>query len=244
MSNVIRTIRSTNAEAGVSLHKRRNWYAEGDGSTTTTTDTAPDKGGDKSGGAADKTFTQAELDRIINERLGRAKDTTTKELLAKYEVPDEDTLANLLKASKEAQEAKLSEVEKATKARESAETKAKQLEDALNAERQARRTDMLHNAVTLAAKDARARDAGDVLLWLQANHAGELAEAISEDNKLNAKAIAGLIGKAKEAKPYYFEGGRAGAGPGSPSNSGGGTPSPTEEARKRAAQMNKRLIRG
>lgn len=251
MGNAVRfhTLRSSSAEAAISLRKHRTWYApEGDGTTPPPppTETPPAQNGGNGGSSEPKklTFTQEELDKIINERLGRAEESTLKKLLAKHEVPDEDTLANLVKASKEAEVNKLSAVEKAEKAKADAEAKVKLLEDQVKAEREERRRDLLHNAVSVAARDARARDAGDVLMWLQTNHADELAKAISDENKVDPKAVALLIGKAKEAKPYYFEGGRTGAGPGSPSNAGGGTPTPDEKAKQNASRHNRRLIRG
>ncbi len=249
---LIRALRPTHSEMLVDLRRHRRWYDDnppaGDGDNPPTnppTGTPPDKKGGKGGdGNGDaKSYTQEELDKLFTERVTRAKDTTLKELFAELGVTDKDTLANMLKSAKDAEDAKLSEIEKANKRAEEAEAKARQFEDALKAEAEQRRKDVLHNAVTLAAQNAKANDPVDVLMWLQVNHTDDLTKAIGDDGKVDAKHIETLVGKAKAAKPYLFDGGRGRHSPGSPSNSDGRVSEPDKDEKAKAQQATRRQIR-
>lgn len=258
MFDRIRTVRRRGDDPAISLRKRRRWFDQegsggGDkggsgssggsssGGTSTGTGTDPAKNEDKGGSA--KTFTQDELDAILTQRLSRAKETNIKELLTRLEIADENALAELVKNFKAGEQAKLSDIEKAQQLQKKAEDKATTLENDLKAERAARLQDKLHSAVQAAATAAKAKDPAEVLMWLTVNKSEDLTKAISEDGKIDTKAIEKLIGDVKAAKAYYFDDGKR-FSPGSPSNRTGGTTQPDQDARVRASKTNQRLIRG
>ncbi len=69
-------------------------------------------------------FSQADLDRIAGDSRQSGRTAAEKELLEKLGVTDLDAAAAALKAAKDAEDAKLSEVERLTKERDEANAKA------------------------------------------------------------------------------------------------------------------------
>lgn len=230
---------------GLSLRKRRTWYDDQPPADTPPPD---DKGG-ASGSKppsdkppADKTFTQADLDAIVSNERKQTRKASVEELVKKLGLGSEDELARLVGEHKQAKEAALTEQQKLAQRAEAAETRAQELEQKLKDEQAARRNDLLNMEVKLAAKDANAMHPEDVWTWLRTNRADDLDKVIGDDGKVNTKAIEGLIGAAKEARPNFFEDKKRFT-PGSPSNSGGRVPEPNAKEKDAAARAQAQNLR-
>jgi hypothetical protein len=155
-------------------------------------------GGDASGDAGDdkRTFTQRELDALFAARAKQAEKAAVEILLKDLEVEDQNALKNALRAAREAEEANLSELEKAQKAVE----KATSERDAAKAEAekiQAAAAEALLKAAVIAA-GGEFNDPND--LWLQIDH-----DKIKP--KEDGQGYDGLkeeIERVKKEKPYLL----------------------------------------
>ena len=93
--------------------------AEGDGQPNPDGDNGNGAGADNGGndaasgaGGAGKTFTQADVDRIVSERAKRAEETAVRSLLSKNKFEKVEDLEQFLADSRQKAEAELSEVER------------------------------------------------------------------------------------------------------------------------------------
>lgn len=199
--------------------------------TETTTTSAP---------AADanaKTFTQADVDRIIAERLKRAEEAATKKALEKLGVENLDSAAEVLKKAKEREEADMSELDKLRKLNEDLANKNKaHTEQILFMQRQ-RLYDARDTAIKGALTTARATHTDRVFTLLTAERKAELEAVMSETGELDQKAIEKLVKEAAKEYPEFFRS----ASPGSPSNAGGTPPSADAERIKNALAQRKRI---
>lgn len=194
--------------------------------TETTTTSAP---------ADAKTFTQADVDRIIAERLKRAEEAATKRALEKLGVENLDSAAEVLRKAKEREEADMSELDKLRKQNEDLANKNKaHTEQILFMQRQ-RLYDARDTAIKTALTNARATNPDRVFTLLNAERKAELEAVMSEGGELDPKAIEKLV---KEATKEYAEFFRSGS-PGSPSNAGGTAPSADAERIKKALEARK-----
>jgi len=80
--------------------------------------------------AAEVKFSQADLDRIAGDSRAAGRSAAEKELLEKLGVTDLDAASAAIKAAKEADDAKLSEVERLTKERDEAKQEAERTQAA------------------------------------------------------------------------------------------------------------------
>lgn len=241
----LRAIRHT-SEASINLRARRAWFDEvvppppapadaGDPAKAKKTD-------DKSGTQPPaKTFTQEELNDIVGNRSKQSREAAINELLKELGEENLDGLKTKHKAAKDAEEASKTEAEKLLAQAQRLETENADLAQKLADAEAARRRDKLEGAVVMAAKDAKAVYPEDVWLWLNTNAADDLAKVIGDDGEVNAKAVETLVGKAKEARPTYFEAQRR--TPGSPSNNGGRVPDPGKEEKERAGSQVRSKVR-
>jgi len=140
-----------------------------------------DGGGGGAGGEPPKTFTQAELERIIGERLGKER--------AKY--ADYEDLKTKAARLEEIEAANRSEQEKAVdKARREAEEAARKEERGKAAAR-------IVKAEIRAAAGGRLADPEDAVRLL------DLSEfTVNDDGDVDGKAIKAAIDKLVESKPY------------------------------------------
>lgn len=191
-------------------------------STTTNTGTPPvNTGGQQQTQQADeKKFTQAELEKLINERLERAKKSGASELLEALGVKSADELKKTLEAQRKAEEDKLSEIDKAKKAAEKLQQEREAIEAELKQERDARKQEKLDAAIVVTAKGA--HDGDDVVRLLRSDFSERLSKAMNDDGAIDTKVLDELIAELKKKKAYLFSSG----GAGSPSNHGGKTPEP------------------
>ena len=241
------TFRIIRKSSAPSLLKRRAWF-DGEGTpppppppaddTSGAGGKPPDKPADK---PPIKTFSQEELDAIVGNRSKESRQAAINELLKELGEENLDGLKAKHKAAKDAEEAALSEQQKLTKRAETAEVKAQELEQKLKDEQAARLRDKLQNDVLIAASNAKSQHPEDVWQWLNANAAEDLAKAINDKGEVDKKVVEGLVGKAKDARPSWFEAQRK--VPGSPSNSGGKVPEPGKEKEQAAAARQRASIR-
>lgn len=202
--------------------------------TTETTETTPENSGQQAGG---QSFTQADVDRIIGERLKRAESAAMQKLLEKLGAKDEDELTGIVKAQRERDESEKTELQKLQDKLTAAEQKVKEAEERAAQAEQQRRVDNRNAAIIAALKDA--EHPADVLLWLEANAKDELDAVMSDDGTLDEKKIAALVTKARKERPNFFRSG----GPGSPSDKDGRVPDGDPRRKQEAAEVNRRHIR-
>jgi YesN/AraC family two-component response regulator len=183
-------------------------------------------------------FTQADVDRLIAERLKRADEAREKKLLERLGVDTLDTAAERLKKAADLEAAQMSEIEKAQKELENERKKATAYEDQIKTMLAQQRIDRRNSKIVELAKDAKAKYPDDTIAWAEKNMPEELASAMAEDGTIDEKAIKALVDAHKKARPEVFVGG----GPGSPSNNGGTPPSP-DSKRIEDAMKNRRPVR-
>lgn len=164
---------------------------------------------------AGQSFTQAQLDAIIAERLKRAKESNTQELLQTLGVEDLDTATKAIKEAAAAKQAQMSELEKAQAEVAAANEKAAKVEAEAKAIKATAEEALLRAAVMSAA--TMFNDASDA--WLHIDRSRIEVQADGTYKGID-EAIKAVI----EAKPYLA---RQGQQPNL------GTPTP---ARKRIAQ--------
>lgn len=197
--------------------------------TETTTTSAP---------ADAKTFTQADVDRIISERIKRAEETATKKALEKLGVENLDSAAEVLKKAKEREEADMSELDKLRKQIEDLSHKNKtHVEQILSMQRQ-RLYDARDTAIKAALTTARATNTDRVFTLLAAERRAELEAVMSETGEIDKKAVEKLTAAAQKEYPEFFRS----ALPGSPSNANG-TPPSADAERIRAALAKQPKVR-
>lgn len=157
--------------------------ADTDGAAGQGAPTDPPAGGPppdpKSGEGESKTFSQAEVDRIVQERLARAK--------AKPPADYEDLKAAAAKLA-EIEEANSSELEKAQR-------RATEAEEAAKALKEQHSSYQIDTAIRLAAIEAKAADPGDVVKLLDRD-----GVTIGDDGQVTGveDAVKGLL----KAKPH------------------------------------------
>ena len=215
---------------------------------TDTPASTPTQTGAANPGSTEAKFTQADVDRILNEKLEKApaREARIKADLLKQLGLAEDADFNLLKSTiedaRKRKEADMTESEKA-KAELDRERKAK--DDALTqlqAERAERRNDRIAATLLSEAAKMKAADAETVLMYARDKHRAALDAIMGEDGTLDEKKVKTLLETIKSEKALYFQAVIAGAG--SPSNSGGRVAQGSADAQKRASQNTQKLIRG
>lgn len=215
--------------------------------TQNTASTPTQTGAANPGSTEAKLFTQADVDRILNEKLEKAPQREARikaELLKQLglaEDADFNTLKSTIEEARKRKEADMSEADKARaelererKAREAAEQKALTIE----AER---RNDRIASALTSAAGKLKANDTDDVLRYARDKHAEALTALIDDSGEIDQKKVDTLMDKIKAEKAHYFT---PPVQPfGSPSNSGGRMPLSDARLREQGAQDTKRHIK-
>lgn len=181
------------------------------------------------------TFTQADLDRILAERLKRQEESLTKKYAEKLGVENLDSAAETLKKAKEREEAEMGEVERLKKQIEDLSNKNKAHTDQILFMQRQRLYDARDTAIKSALTDARATNADRVFTLLTVEKKTELEAVMSETGELDKKAVDALVKAAQKEMPEFFRSGS----PGSPSNAGGTAPSADAERIKKALEARK-----
>jgi len=207
------------------LHIRRRWF-DGDDDAgdppTPPPDTTPAKGGQDGGSTG---LTQADVDRIIADRLKRDREAQRKQWLEGLGYDSEDALKADVQAKREADAASKTELEQAQAAVEAANKKVAEAEaraaQALETAKEERRNTAILNAVKDAEKPA------SVLTLLIAEHAEDVAALMTDDGSIDAKKVEALATVARKEYAGMFPSGS----PGSPSNHGGKVPQPDQKVK-------------
>lgn len=204
------TIRPRTAPAP-RLHKRRAWYdSEPADAPPAEPAPTPDTSPGNSEGTPGATFTQADLDRIVGERAKRAKEAALGDFLKELGFEKPDDLKALVTSAKEAEAAKLSELEKAQQRIAQLEADAEKARAEAQQALQARMEERRNSAILTALKGAEKPQS--VLNLLHAEHADDVAKVMSEDGTLDSKAIDALVKKAQAEYAGLFKPGAPGSG--------------------------------
>lgn len=115
---------------------------------------APEGGAAGAGSGQERTFTQADVDRLLGERARRAGQTAVSELLKDLEIEDLDGLRGTVKAHRLAKDAESSDLEKAQAALQKLQERNKTLAAA-------NRAQMIQSAVVVAATTLGFRNPAD-----------------------------------------------------------------------------------
>lgn len=186
---------------------------------------------------ADQRFTQADIDRIVADRLKRQEEALTKKHLEKLGVADFESAATTLKEAKTRQEAEMTELDKLrAQITDLANKNAAHLNQ-IEAMNRQRLTDARDSAIKAALTAARASNPDRVLTLLNAERATEVAATMAETGAIDAKSVSALVATAQKEYAEFF---RANS-PGSPSNAGGTPPTVDQERIKAALAQRKRV---
>jgi hypothetical protein len=185
--------------------------------TPTTPDTSQAQANE---GNTERLLSQAEVDRIIGDRVKRATESARAKVLEELGLASVDEAKKTIEAERQRKEAEMSAVEK-IQAQLDAQTKALEAEKQRASELEtARRNDKRDNGLLQLL--GKAHDANMVLTLLKAKYANELETLIADDGTFDSKTAETLINTFEGANAYLFKSGS----PGSPSNSGGRVPQP------------------
>lgn len=151
----------------------------------------PPQGQPQPGGAAgeqERTFSQADVDRLMGERAARARQAAVNELLQELEIENLDTLRGTVQAQRQAQEAQMTELQKAQRRIQELDEERKRLA----AEN---RTRVIETEVITAATALGFRNPRDGMAL-----ADLTAVAVGDDGKVTGveEALKALL----EARPY------------------------------------------
>jgi hypothetical protein len=171
----------------------------------------------------ERTFTQADIDRIVGERAKRAEEAAVKRLLEQLGFDTPDAAKAAVTEAKKRADAEMSELEKLQAKLAETEKAAQAAAERASVSERARLLDKRNGEIMTALKDA--EHPKDVLVWLDANYPDDLQAVMSDDGTVDDKAVAKLIAKVKQERPGFFKS----AGMGSPSLAGGKPPKPDVE---------------
>ena len=186
------------------------------------------------------TFTQADLDRIVKERLSRERQTYESKLKERYSVDDLSEVDKLLDEQRKRKEAELSEAEKVQAELVKVQEQLKAQQETNTTLLQQMRDDKRDG--DLRSKLDNAHNIDTALRELKAHSGDKLDSLWSEDNVFNGKAAEQVIAVFQQENGYLFKS----SNPGSPSNSGGRPPQPDQKnlqaARSAAFSRKRRAI--
>lgn len=156
--------------------------------------------------------------RLERERKA-ASEKALEEMVKKLGLSKPDEVEAIIKAHREAEEAKKTDAEKAAKAIKDAQDAAAKVaaeRDALLAEKR----DRLRAEAIVEEVGTTVKRAADVVMWIRNERGSEFATILGEDGKLAKPVVKSLIAACKEARPEWFK--EEAKSPGSPSNAGKG----------------------
>ena len=145
---------------------------------TSTPDTTP-----ANSGAVDRTFTQADIDRIVQERVRRAEESTRAKMLDELGAESFDSLTSDLSEYRKRREAEMTEAEKAAKRITALEAQLAEAQEQRTIVEHQRTIDRRNNLVAQALSAAQAIDADETVTWLELHKPDALAAALSEDGQ-------------------------------------------------------------
>lgn len=177
----------------------------------------------------ESTFTQKDVDSIVEARLKRERETVMSKLLEQLGVEKLEDAQALVTSEKKRKEAEMSELEKAQAQIDAANKKAQEALEAKQALEQKILANARQQAFLKAATSRGGKSVDDLFILVQAKHSDDFLGVFAEDGSADDKKMEKFIADIQKSFPSYF--GSAGAG--SPSNEGGVAPNEadfTEEA--------------
>lgn len=187
------------------VEETNNTAAQQQNSASTPTQT-----GAANPGSTEAKFTQADVERLINERIERAekRDARVKaDLLKQLGLADDANFDELKSTIEETRKRKLDEMTDAQKAAAERDTVIKE-RDTLKAqlEQQAAmiRERDIQGAVKAAVTTMKANDFDAIYLWAEKYHKDALRAVIDDEGKADPKALEKLLEAIKKDKPGYF----------------------------------------
>jgi len=169
-----------------------------DSQTPTVQDTQPVQSG------VTATFTQADVDRLIGERLKRDRETSQTKFLTDLGVKDADSLKGIIEAHTKSEEAKKTEAEKWQTKYDALEKKFA----AMLAENEGYKANEIkgkrHTAIKDALRDAKANDVDDLLIILEGKYTADVSAVLDDDGAVNKKAVDKLVTTAKTGHAKFF----------------------------------------
>lgn len=171
-------------------------------------------------GASEPTFTQADIDRIITDRLKRDREAQQAKLLESLGVTSLEDAKTALETKRKADEAAMSELEKAQAEIEKARKQAQEAMQAKTALEQQILADKRKNAFLKAATENGGGQVDDLFILVTAKHGNDFSSVFGEDATPDDAKMKAFIKQVQASFPAYF--GVAGAG--SPSNANGVAP--------------------
>lgn len=174
-----------------------------------TQDTAPDATTAANGGApqagTERTFSQSEVNSLLGDTRKEARTRAISELLAELGLEKPDDLKRVVTEHRSAEEAKLSEIEKAAKAAEKAAAERDKAMADMDALRQQFQGERIRHALEMEAGRQGFNDPADAYSLLDVS-------AITVDEDGTIKGVEDALKALAKAKPYLVRQG----GPGRP----------------------------
>jgi hypothetical protein len=168
------------------------YEADGVGGGAETPDTNPEDKPADDGKAPEKTYTQAEMDAVLQKRLKREKEKQA-ELDAKLK-----RLEEFEKAEEERKRAAMSEAERLKAEKEEAAKKAVEATEKAQKAQEAANQRIINTEIKSIARALNANDPADVLALLNKS-------AIEIDDDGNVAGVEDAVKALKEAKPWMFK---------------------------------------
>ena len=186
------------------LSKRRRWYDDtGDGDDTTEgndNNSNDDKGNDKS----QRTFTQADVDRIVQERLARAKPDASAveaDLVKRLGVDNFDAAKSLIEMARQTEQEQLTELEQARQALESTQSKLAEAQTEAQTARATLIQERRNTALSSALSEAGVISVRPAVLAVLDSG----VELVNEEGVVDDDAIKAAVDKLKEDEPVLFK---------------------------------------
>lgn len=194
-----------------------------------------------------RTFTQAELDHHAGERAKRAAEAAVKRLLGKLGLASEDDIDPLKTTIEDAR--KKADAEKTAEQRLAEIQTEKdrliaELKKEVEVERAERRHDRIESELRTALATAKANNVKTALSYIVVNHRDAMQALLTEDGKIDEKALTALIETVQKEDATLF--GKASTPVVAtviPSNSGGRPADPRSKELEKASQQLRRSIK-
>jgi hypothetical protein len=188
-------------------------------------------------GASESTFTQADIDRIITDRLKRDREAQETKLKERYGVADLAEVEKLLEAKRKSDEAALSELEKAQAEIDKARKQAEEALQAKAALEQQILADKRKQAFLEAVRTNGGTNPDRVYALLHVEKPDAYTEVFGDDVTPDDGKLKALIKQVQADYTEYF--GTSGAG--SPSNAQGIAPNSVQEHQQSMREMTRKF---
>lgn len=161
-------------------------------------------GDDPKGQQKQVTMTQEAFDKVMKERVGRAKNSAVSGLLSDVGLEDVDGLKAALTEWTKIKDEQKTELEKIQGDLDTSTAKATELEADLEKEKARARTYMLRSSVISAARDADFLKESLEDVWLLVSTTEDLSSKLSmDDEKEEVKGAGALVKEVAKLRPHW-----------------------------------------